>query len=95
MSRDWTQVRVRIPADLHAEVESAALAAGSTVQRELLMRIVRGSQTSPGPVAMGAVRGEIEVAEKLVSSLAAVVDQMKRQVETSAEPAESQADHGE
>jgi hypothetical protein len=83
MSRDWTQIRVRIPAELHAEIENEALASGSTMQREILMRIIRGSKTNTRTIAStrayATVKGELDVASKLVSSLGAVVNQMLMQ----------------
>lgn len=92
MSREWTQIRVRIPAELHAEIEAEALAAGSTLQREILMRILRGSKSQTRTIAKtrayASVKGELDVASKLVASLAAVVDQMRLHAETEADVSE-------
>lgn len=96
MSREWIQLRIRIPAELHAEVEAAATASGSSVQRELLMRIKKGSR--PEPVApshaRGMIAGELDVCEKLVESLRSVIHQMKTVTVTRDEPGAESADEG-
>lgn len=88
MSRDWIQVRLRLPPELHAEIEAQALASGSTMQRELLSRVMRGdprSQARGGNAPEYAViAGELEVATKLIDSLSAMVNQMKRAAATAA-----------
>ena len=79
MSREWKQVRVRIPHDLYAEIEAAALAKGDRAQSEILTRIRRGSnpRQEAAAHASGVTLGEIEVAKKLVESLGAVLGQMR------------------
>lgn len=83
MSRDWIQLRLRVPPELHKELEDDALAHGSTIQRELMVRIKRGSgevlEGTTATLAHASVRGELEVAEKMVASLSALIAQMKAQ----------------
>jgi hypothetical protein len=88
-TRDWIQLRVRVPSDLHREIEREAMRLGSTVQRELLTRVLRGSRKDARPVttarAYAQVKGELDVAKKLTESLQAVIEQMHSAAESASE----------
>ncbi|MEM9043477.1 MAG: hypothetical protein AAGC81_02195 [Pseudomonadota bacterium] len=72
VSRNWEQIRLRIPTELHQEIVDAAERQGIRKQNELLSRIVKGSR----PGASGSPR-ELRVVSQLCDTIDTVIGQLR------------------
>lgn len=82
--KEWKQTRVRLPIDLYHEIEEEALQQGVKPQQVILTRVQRGSpkyrarlRSVDGTRAYAQLKGELDVAEKMVASLAAIIHNMQ------------------
>lgn len=85
MARGDVQLRLRLPDDVYEDVRREAELAGSTIQRELLMRIKLGSASTREKImasAYGRMSGDLKVALHLAEPLLEVLSKMKKESES-------------